>query len=473
MIAAVRRLWRSVAFRIALHYGLLTLFFMAVLLAIVYWQTVVVQQHRTDRQIVAAAQRLAARFALGGQEDVAEQIALQLVDGVDSDSEVYLLQDAAGRAVAGNLAPSPDWTRLGDAVVPRTARRSGQPASLRVQQRRFPDGSILVVGRDLREQHRMERVVGHATLAAGLVALLLVGIGAYLFRRDVEGSIAGIRRTAARIEAGELDQRIPATGEGDEFAHLGHDINRMLDRIEELMHGVRHVSDTIAHNLRTPLSRILLQLRAAQRPDASVPELRAAVDGAVTEVEALAVVFDKLLRIAEAETGARRHGFSPLALGDVLADLAELYDAVVEAQGATLHLAAAPDAVVRGDRDLLANAVANLLDNALKYGGPTGDGRGATIRLRCERRGDRCRLVVEDDGPGIPAEERSRLGTRFHRLRAAVEADAPGVGLGLASVRAVAHLHGGTMAVEDGAGDTGAAGGRGTAVVLDLPAHDR
>jgi len=459
-VPSLRGPWRSVAFRIALNYGLLTLFFMAVLLSIVYFQTVVGQRHHIDRQLTLASQRLAARFAQGGAEALAEQIGINLADGVDSDSEVYLLQGPDDRRMAGNLPAAAHWRDLDDSISSQAATRGGQPARLRVLARALEDGSLLVVGRDLRDQRQVELAVGRATLAAGLVALLLVIVGAYLFRLDIETRVAAIRRTAARIEAGELHQRIPGADQSDEFAGLSQDINRMLDRIEDLMAGVRHVSNTIAHNLRTPLSRVLLRLRQAQRPGAPLEEMREAAQTAVREIEDLTVVFDKLLQIAEAESGARRHGFAPLALDDIATGVVELYDALAEAQGATLALATDDAAVVRGDRDLLASAVANLVDNALKYGGRAGG--PAAVQVQVERRNDTARIVVRDNGPGIPAAERPRVGTRFHRLPHDPVRPVPGYGLGLASVMAIVHLHGGRVQLSDA--------GPGLVVAVELPA---
>ncbi|RYY61832.1 MAG: sensor histidine kinase, partial [Comamonadaceae bacterium] len=200
--AGPRRLWRSVAFRMALQYGLLTLFFMAVLLTVVYVQAVLGQRHHLDRQIGLGAQRLAARWQQGGVDAVAEQIAQNLVDGVDSDSEVYLLQSADGARIAGNLAPGAGWRPTDDRIENLQARRGATSARMRVLVRRLPGGQLLVVGRDLHDLRQVELAVGRATLAAGLVALLLVAVGAYLFRRDIEARVATIRRTAARIEAG-------------------------------------------------------------------------------------------------------------------------------------------------------------------------------------------------------------------------------------------------------------------------------
>jgi signal transduction histidine kinase len=229
-------------------------------------------------------------------------------------------------------------------------------------------------------------------------------------------------------------------GRQDEFALLHRDVNEMLDRIELLMHGVRHVSDTIAHDLRTPLTRIMLRLRAAEDEATPAGERQAAIAGAVRDIEDLTATFEKLLQIAEVEAGAYRRKFAPVALDAVADDVLELYDAVAEAKGATLEREPAETAVVQGDSDLLAGVVANLVDNALKYGGP-----GARVRVGTAVANGHVLLTVQDNGPGIPASEHARMGTRFHRL----DRTTPGHGLGLASVQAVVALHGGKLRFGD------------------------
>ncbi|HZF82669.1 MAG TPA: HAMP domain-containing sensor histidine kinase, partial [Burkholderiaceae bacterium] len=294
-----------------------------------------------------------------------------------------------------------------------------------------------------------------ASAAAGVVALLLLVGGVFVFRQELDRAVGAVRRTATRIADGDLRERVVVDAQDDEFARLGQDINAMLDRIESLMAGVRHVSDTIAHNLRTPLTRVLLGLRAAQAEGVPAAERQRAVATAIGELEELGTVFEKLLQIAEAEAGARRRNFAPVALHTIVGDVLELYDAVAEAQGATLQREAGDEkVVVPGDRDLLAGVVANLVDNALKYGGA-----GCTVVVGARWDDGRAVLTVRDDGPGVPAAERERIGTRFLRLMP----ELPGQGLGLASVRAVVALHGGRIGYADA--------GPGLIVRLEFPAR--
>jgi signal transduction histidine kinase len=307
----------------------------------------------------------------------------------------------------------------------------------------LPDGSILVVGRDMQDQREIEQLVWRALLAGGAAALLLAIGGAVLFRRQLEHRVSAIRRTAREIEAGDLTRRIPVSGVEDEFARLNRDINSMLDRIEHLMDGVRHVSNAIAHDLRTPLGRIRSRLEEALRPgNNNAAQLAGTARFAIQQVDDLIQMLDRLLQIAEAEAGARRASFTLVPLGSVVSDVVELYDATAEAEGITLVSEIESNPGTLGDRNLLASALVNLIDNALKYAGS-----GATVRVRAAQEPDTVSIVVQDDGPGIPSAERSRVVDRFYRLDRS--RSLPGNGLGLSIVTAIASLHWGKLYLED------------------------
>ncbi len=440
MIRTLRQLWRSVGFRLAFYYGLLVAITMLAALAIVYMQTVGVLQQRMVRQVEASVQQLMVRYDARGADGVAGEISNALSDGRNSDNEIYLLTDRAGTKLAGNLDQMPSAAPDAGDGVHRRVVRAGQTVIAYIVLRPLPDGGQLVVGHDLRDQESIESLVASASAAAGIVAVLLLIGGTFVFRQELERSVGAVRRTAARIAAGELQERVAPSGEEDEFALLEHDINAMLDRIQSLMDGVRHVSNTIAHNLRTPLTRVLVRLRAVEAALQAQDPQREAVATAIRELEELAVVFEKLLQIAEVEAGARRQQFAPVALHVIADDVAELYEAVAEMQGIALLREPADIAVALGDRDLLAGAAANLLDNALKYAGT-----GATVRIGTHTVDGRAQLFVQDNGPGIPAAEYERIGVRFHRL----DRSTPGHGLGLASVQAVVALHGGKLQFAD------------------------
>src|SRR5215472_12362832 len=407
----MRRLWDTVTFRLALAYGLLAVGSMAVLSAAFYFGIVGVLARSTDANLFATSNRLARHFQTRGGDALRQEVQQLLVDGIDQDTEVYLLIAPDGRKIVGNIF---GWTQKSaplDGLTDLAVMRNGRPSLSRLLPRLLPDGSILVVGRDMQDQREIERLVWHALLAGGAVALLLVISSALLFRRQLEHRVGAIRRTALEIEAGDLSRRIPVSEVEDEFSRLNRDINRMLDRIEHLMDGVRHVSNAIAHDLRTPLGRIRSRLEEALRPGDGATGLAGAARFAIQQVDELIQMLDRVLQIAEEESGARRHSFAPVSLASVLSDVVELYDASAEAEGITLVNESEGDAVTLGDRNLLASATANLIDNALKYAGS-----GATVRIKTANERDTVSIIVRDDGPGIPPEERSRVVERFYRL---------------------------------------------------------
>ncbi|HEV2301144.1 MAG TPA: HAMP domain-containing sensor histidine kinase [Stellaceae bacterium] len=439
------RIWGSVAFRLALGYGVLVVGSMAVILAIFYAATLGVLARDTDAQLTALANQFMAEFRADGADGLRRMILDRLGDNSgDEDTEVYLLTAPDGRPIAGNISgwkpASTPFERLTDQPV----TRAGRPSVSRLLPHRLANGDILVVGRDMRDRREIEALVSRALVGGGIFTLFLAILGALLFRRRLERQIAAIRRTALDIEAGDLSRRIPVSSIGDEFARLGRDINHMLDRIEHLMDGVRHVSNAIAHDLRTPLGRLRGQLDGALRPGARRGALSAAARGAIAQIDELTGVFDRLLQIAEAEAGARRQSFAPVALADVVADVVELYDAAAEARGIALSTEIDPAAAILGDRHLMASAVANLLDNALKYAGD-----GAKVRIAVHREEENVALTVADNGPGVPAAERARIVERFYRLDRS--RSLPGNGLGLSIVSAVSALHGGKLSLEDAA----------------------
>jgi len=438
------RLLGSVAFRLALGYGVLVVGTMAVISAALYFGTVVVIDRGIDAKLSKISEQLIDRFETGDAQALQRRIQHLLTDGIDQDTEVYALLDAGGQNIVGNvsaLGPGTPFDRLTDHMIVR----DGRPSTSRLLQHRLSNGDVLVVGRDLHDVRELEQLVVRALLAGGVVALLLAFGGAALVRRQLEHRMAAIRHTALEIEAGDLSRRIPVPDADDEFTGLNRDINRMLDRIQHLMEGVRDVSNAIAHDLRTPLGRMRTCLEEAFRPGATTEQLREAAATSIHGIDELIVILDKLLQIAEAESATRRQCFQPVRLKDIIMDVVELYDATAEANGVMLAVDVAGEPMTLGDKDLLASATANLVDNALKYGGSAAT--TVTVGAREDRK--TVSIVVQDEGPGIPVEERAKVVTRFYRLDRS--RSLPGNGLGLAIVTAISHLHGGSLSLEDAA----------------------
>ena len=434
--------WGSVTFRIALLYGVLVAASLTVISAVFYYGSIEIQARGVDSRLESSSAGLSAHYVTLGAAGLQKEIGQLLNDGVYQDTEVYLLLDPKGRKLAGNLTAWPTQAMTPDALVTEQVSRYGNPSTSRLLWHRLPDGAVLAVGRDLRDQARIEALVLRTLLMGIGIALMLAFGGAYFFRRQITRNIAAIRHTATEIQAGNLGRRIPVPANDDEFTRLSRDINHMLDRIQQLMDGVRHVSNTIAHNLRTPLGRIRAQLDEALRHHRESSPVSEAAAAAIQEIDALIVVFERLLQIAEAESGTRRRPFETVPLNTVVTDVVELYDAMAEMRGMSLSGEVAGEPTVLGDRHLLSAAVANLVENAIKYA----DGSPA-IRVAVTEEPTQVSITVEDRGPGVPPGELTRVIERFYRLESRV----PGSGLGLSIVTAIAYLHRGHLRLEDAA----------------------
>jgi signal transduction histidine kinase len=435
------RLRASLAFRLALLYGLAVVAVMLLVSAMFYDGTVGVMGRSIDRQLSTLSTRLVELANERGEGSLAAEIEKLLHDGIASDTEIFLLARRNGETIVGNVAAWPWKDADFGHLTERPVLRLGRPSTARVLPVLLDQDEVLVVGRDLPDQQEIRRLVARALVTGGTVALLAALLGALWFHRRIEQKLAAIRLTASRIESGQWNWRIPVGGADDEFSRLDGDINRMLDRIQTLMDGVRDVSNAIAHDLRTPLGRLRGQLDdALRRTDPAL--LTEAARKSIQGIDQLITLFDRLLQIAEAESGARRQCFTTLSAAELLATIAELYDAAAEAKSARLSLEIESDAILFGDRALLSTALANLVENALKYAPAP-----ARIRLRLLVRPEQVDIILEDSGPGIPPEERGRVLERFYRLDRS--RSQPGNGLGLALVAAVVALHDGTLSLED------------------------
>jgi signal transduction histidine kinase len=436
------RLFNTVAFRLAMGYGILVLCAVAVISAILYLGTVGVMDREINAKIFGVSDRLIKRFEEHGLEGVQQGIDQLLTDGVDSDTEVYLLVGPDGTKIIGNIDLLTGRPIQLDELVDKRVVRFGRISNSRLLPHHFSNGSILVVGRDMQDVHEINQLILRSLGMGGVLAVVIAVGGAILFRNQLEHRVAAIRHTVLEIEAGDLSRRIPVLDSNDEFTRLNHDINHMLDQIQHLMEGVRNVSNAIAHDLRTPLGRIRSLLDEALRQDRNLQKLSTAATNAIRQIDDLTVVFDKLLQIAEAESGTRRQSFEPVALKEIVTDVVEFYDAAAEAKGIRLSIGIEGEPTTLGDKDLLASATANLVDNALKYAGSE-----SIVRVRAIQDRNTVSIVVQDNGPGIPAGEIEKVMMRFYR--GDQSRTLPGNGLGLPIVSSISQLHAGTFALED------------------------
>jgi signal transduction histidine kinase len=435
------RLWRSAGLRFALLYAGLFGFSACALVFFLWWDTAAALDREVDETIRADFESLNAHYQEGGVFALIETINQRLSENVEDDA-IYLLADPAGRVLAGNLDRWPAALRSAEgAEIPLV--RDNIRSLARVYRYDLEGGYHLLVGRDVATRVQLRRMLTEAILWAILIVVGLGGLGAAVVHRTLQRMLAHISRTTGAIGRGDLSQRVALSGRGDEFDRLAETINDMLDRITRLMDGVRQVSNAIAHDLRTPITRARARLEDALVHAGGEADLRAAIERAVADLDAIVRVFQAILRIAEIESGARRSAFAPLDLTTLLTDLAEFYEAVAEERGLSLRVEVAPGLTLYGDRDMIQQAIANLLDNALKYSPPQQE---IELRAWASNSGEIV-VVVSDHGPGIPPEERSRVAERFYRGEAA--RNTPGAGLGLSLTLAIAELHDGRLEFDD------------------------
>ena len=424
---------------------------MLAMLALIYWQTVVYTTHQTDETIDAEITGLAEQYRQRGLAGLVAVIN-ERSNPERGSSMLYLLTDQRQNPLAGNLSRWPDlevekdgWMRF---RLDADGRRGDGPHIAQATSFVLAGGVQLLVGRDLAENVAFRNRIVAALASSGALMLVLGLIGGIVLSRRALARIETINRTSDRIMAGEFDRRVPLKGSGDEFDRLAQNLNAMLDQIERLMAGMRQVTDNIAHDLRSPLGRLRSRIEVAliepPSPDASTAErYREVLQQTIGEADHLLATFTALLDIAEAEAGSPRGRMAPLDLAAFARDLADLYEPVAEEKGQTLTIATDPAPIeVRGDRHMLSRAVANLLENAVKC-----TPSGGRIAVTVTTDGKMARLVVADDGPGIPAAERERVFDRFYRLEASRTTEGNGLGLSLA--QAVVRLHGGTIALGD------------------------
>jgi len=447
-VTALGKLVRTTAFKIVAVYLIIFALFAAGIIAYLARHTQQLVVSQITETVDAEMRSLQEEFTVGGINrlvDVVETRAQQ------PGSNLYLVTTFAGAAIVGNVeVPNetlgrPGWSEISYRRAEDPDDRHVSRALVRVTV--LPGGFRLLVGRDFEERDRLRQILAQpARWAVAFLVILGVGGGLFIARRVLK-RIDAMTETSDRIMAGDLSGRLPVAGSGDEFDRLANSLNAMLERIEGLMTGVKQVSDNIAHDLKTPLTRLRNQAEEALRASKSEADYRAALEATIDESDALIRTFDALLMISRAEAGEVRTHMADFDAADVANSVGELYEPLAEEKGLKFVVETDPPLPCHGNRELIGQALANLVDNAIKHGEPVTPGIEGEVRVNARLQGGRILLTVADRGPGIPDGDRKRVLERFVRLE--TSRSRPGAGLGLSLAAAVAHLHGGDLLLED------------------------
>ena len=457
-MTALGKLFRTTAFKLSLAFLVLFSVGAGLVLASVGARVKEVLDEQIQQTVDAEIRALSEQYTQGGIRQLTDAVERRLRAPGGS---LYLLTTQSGDVIAGNIDPPRYVPVEKDELVETIYQRRGEPeiaphpALLRLFL--IPGGFRLLIGHDI-EDHRVLRDILRNALGVSLFWLVLVGVfgGLFVSYRMIE-RVDIMSASARRIMAGDMNERLAVSGSGDELDRLAENFNAMLARISELMAGLREVSDNIAHDLKTPLTRMRNRAEAALRQADDPKKQKEALAAIIDESDDLIAVFNALLMIARAEAGYSTDNLVACDAGVVVGDMAEMYEPVAEEQGMTLALETEPGLMVTGNRELLGQAVVNLIDNALKYGRCE---RDPHVDVSARRAGDRIEISVADHGSGVSAADRERLTGRFVRLENS--RTLPGSGLGLSMAAAIARLHHGVLRIEDNA--------PGLRVTLSLPA---
>lgn len=432
----IARLLRSSTFRLAVLYMALFGASVAVLLTFIYWSTAGYMALQTDDTIEAEVTGLAERYGVSGLDGLIRSIDERISRKPNGDA-VYLLTDDQLTPLIGNLDRWPRVSRDSDGWFNFNLEQTTSAGEVTHRARARPftlrGGYRLLVGRDMHALDATRGLIVRA-IAWGLAITVMMALaGGIMLSRRTMRRLEAINETSRRIMHGDLSRRIPTRSTDDDFDQLADNLNGMLDTIEQLMEDVRRVTDNVAHDLRTPLTRLRNRLEDLKSDNVDNVD-KSRVEAALADADGLLTTFNALLRIANIESGRRRAAFTNIPLDEVVRDVTELYEPLAEHKNQKLDISVLENVQVRGDRDLLFQALANLLDNAIKY-----TPRGGDIHVSLEDNPSGPRIRITDSGPGIPEKSREQVFKRFFRLEES--RNTPGNGLGLSLVEAVARLH--------------------------------
>jgi signal transduction histidine kinase len=433
---------RSTSVRLGLGYAALFAASSLLLVGSLWWHTTGYLDRRIDGVIAADARQISDQLRDFGLPGAVEAINERIAEAPDGQA-IYLLADGQLKPLAGNL---PAWPAE---VIPKPGSYQvefvlhGQLRAMRLRRVALPDGLNLLVGRDIEDRAELRALIVDGLYWAAGTAFLLAIAGGVLVHRAVLSRVGVINDTASAIVRGDLSERVPARDTTDAFDRLAQTINAMLQQIQQLVERVRNTSNAIAHDLRTPLAELRARLEELLR---TRPEREIAfeeIHKAVADIDRVIAVFNALLRLAEIDSGVRRSGFRRVELADLATEVAELYAPLTEEKDAVFAVDAQRGMTVNGDPHLLAQAVGNLVDNAVKYAPRCGR---VSLRIAPSNDGG-IEIAVADNGPGIPDGEKTQVIRRFYRGHSS--AGTSGIGLGLSVVEAVARLHEGRLTLTD------------------------
>ncbi len=450
-MTALGKVVRTTAFKLSAIYIVVFSAFAVAFVLYISWNANTILRQQLQDTITAEIRGLAEQGRIGGLAAIFQAIEER---SHQPGASLYLITDVNGHILTGNITQVPadlfERPGMGMITVPYERNPGEGPTHLAmVQVLRLPGGFWMLVGRDIGEREEFSRVIGRALVWAVVLMIGLALVSWFFVSRRVLKRIDSVAGTSRRIMAGDLSGRLEVTGTGDEFDRLAASLNAMLERIEQLLLQLKDVSDNIAHDLKTPLTRLRNRVEATLAGPPSDEAYRTALVGTIEESDRLIQTFNALLMIARIEAGSTESAMSEVEAGAIVRDVAELYEPAAEEKGVELEVVTPEPITLKASRELLGQALANLIDNAIKYGVPEASARRLHIVMSTARDDGNLVLRVADNGVGIPEADRERVLRRFVRLEESRSTS--GSGLGLSLINAVVAFHHGTMELGDNA----------------------
>jgi signal transduction histidine kinase len=450
-VTALGKVVRTTAFKLSVIYFVVFSVFAVAFVLYLSWSTNTLLESQLKETIETEIRGLAEQGRSGGLAAIFQTIEQR---SHSPGASLYLITDVNGRILTGNISQVPadlfERSGMGMVTVPYERNLGEGPRHVAmVQVLRLPGGFWMLVGRDIGEREEFRQIIGRALIWAVALLIGLALVSWFFVSRRVLKRIDSVAATSRRIMAGDLTRRLEVTGTGDEFDRLANSLNAMLERIEHLLIQLRNVSDNIAHDLKTPLTRLRNRVESALAGPPSDETYRAALVSTIEESDRLIQTFNALLMIARIEAGPPEGAMTEVEAGAIVRDVAELYEPVAEEQGVELEAVTPEPVPLMANRELLGQTLANLIDNAIKHGLPAEADRALRIVMSTAREGDELVLRVADNGVGVPEADRARVLQRFVRLEKS--RSTAGSGLGLSLVNAVVAFHNGTIELADNA----------------------